>query len=46
MPIFAKRIRPKYFQNSQMVLSMLWNDDEICGKKLSELFRHKYVRKS
>ena len=31
--IFAKRIRPEYFQNLQMVLSMFCNDDKICGKK-------------
>ena len=45
-PIFAKRIRPKYLQNSQMVLSMLCNDDKIWGKKLCELFRFKYIQKS
>ena len=32
-PIFAKRIRPKYFQNLQMVLIMFCNGDKICGKK-------------
>ena len=31
-PIFAKRIRPKYFQNSQMVLVMLCNGYKICKK--------------
>ena len=44
-PIFAKRIHPKYLQNLQMVLSMLCNDDKIC-KKLSELFRYKFIQKS
>ena len=40
--IFANRIRPKYLKNSQMVLSMLCNDE----KKLSELFWYKCVQKS
>ena len=44
-PIFAKMIHPKYLQNSQIVLSMLCNDDETREKKLSELFRYKYIRK-
>ena len=35
---YGKRIRPKYFQNSRMVLSSLWNDDKICEKKLPVIF--------
>ena len=30
--IFAKTIRPKYFQYSQMVIIMLSNGDKICEK--------------
>ena len=45
-PIFAKRIGPNYFQNSQMVWRMPYNYEKICEKTLSELFRHKYIRKS
>ena len=39
------RIHPKYLQNSQMVLSILCNDDNICGNKLSELSRYKCIPK-
>ena len=37
-PIFAERIQPKYFQNSQMVVSMLCNDDKICEKNCLSYF--------
>ena len=36
-PIFAKRIRPKYLQNVQMVLSILCNDDKY-AKKMPKFF--------
>ena len=45
LPIFAKRIGPKYFQNLRMVLSYLCNNDKICGKKLPVSFRCKCISK-
>ena len=46
MPIFAKIIRPKYFQKSRMILSNLCNgDDKICEKKLFVLLRYKCIPK-
>ena len=44
-PIFAKRIRPKYLQNVQMVLSMLCNDDKY-AKKVPKFFWYNYIPKS
>ena len=42
----CKSIFAKYSQNSQMVLSVLCNDDQICEKKLCKLFRFEYIQKS
>ena len=45
LPVFEKRIHPKYLQYSRMVLSILCNDDKIWGNKLPELFWYKCIRK-
>ena len=45
LPIFEKWVHPKYLQNSRMVLSTPCNDDKICGNKLAELFRYKFILK-
>ena len=45
LPLFEKRIHPKYLQNLLMVLNILCNDDKMCGNKLPEIFRYKCIPK-
>ena len=41
---YGKRIRPKYFQNSRMVLSSLWNDDKYVKRNCLKYFRLMYLK--
>ena len=45
LSLFEKRIHPKHLQNLRMVLSILCNDDKMCGNKLLELSRYKCIPK-